>query len=63
MTKKCAAYIVMGMISMLLITACGLQGDLYMPSEKPAATPADGQNAEDESTDEKESAESPRQAP
>ena len=43
----------------LLVAGCGLQGDLYIPTEKPAVAPAEGQSTGDQSTDNENAEEEP----
>lgn len=48
MNKRCAVTIAPAIIAALLITACGLQGDLYLPGEESDAAPAAVKSSEDE---------------
>lgn len=47
MNKRRSALVTV-MIAALLIAACGLQGDLYIPSEEPSAAPAGSESPETE---------------
>lgn len=64
MNKASASRLAPAIFVALLVTACGLKGDLYIPSEATAVTPADVQSADDENAEgDEESGQSSEQAP
>ncbi len=49
--KVHAALLALIAITTLLIAACGLEGDLYIPEEEAKTAPAEAQTAEEQNTD------------